>query len=279
MNPGFSIGPLRFYYYGLILAAALVVAYLVARRRAPRFGVPLGLIDAALLVVAPLGVVGARLYYVAFSWDYYQAHLGEILRVQDGGLAIHGALLGGLLGMLLVWWYYRMRGGPRGQTRLRFSAILDVLAPALPLAQAIGRLANYVNHEAFGLPTTLPFGIYIPPDKRPAQFAMSEHFHPTFAYELIWNLIGVVLVLATERWFKKRAGNGQAINRSSSQGALFAVYLGWYSLGRLWIEALRTDALLLGPLRIAQLISAAAVLGSAGYLWYRGRQWRATNAS
>ncbi|MFH0830936.1 MAG: prolipoprotein diacylglyceryl transferase [Parcubacteria group bacterium] len=256
-NPGFTIGPLRIYYYGLILALALLVGYFWARRRARRYRVPTALIDTALLVVTPLAVLGARLYFVLFNYTYFAEHPVEILDMRSGGLAIHGALLGGALGLALVWLRYR---------HVRFSTILDVLAPVLLLSQAIGRLANYVNQEAFGQPTRLPWGIYISPEQRPAQYLAASHFHPTFAYEAIWNLLGLWLVLWLERRLSKRI--------SIQHGLLFAVYVAWYSLGRFWIEALRTDALYLGLIKIAQLVSLIGLLGSSLFIWYRIRQWR-----
>jgi len=279
MNPGFSLGPITFYYYGLILAVAILVAYVYARKRAAKHGVPVGLIDSSLLFVTALGVIGARLYYVAFSWSQFSDNPREILNIQGGGLAIHGALIGGAVGLVLVWLWYRRRA----QT-LRFSSLLDVFAPVLPLAQAIGRVANYVNQEAFGNPTTLPWGIYISPERRPAQFQSAEHFHPTFAYEAFWNLFGLGLVLLVERWITKRSkieGKNVATSALTKKpnGVLFAVYLGWYSLGRIWIEALRTDALLVGSAKIAQIVSLGALLGSAAFIWYRLAQWRSSRGT
>lgn len=266
MNPHFSVGPITVYYYGLILAVAILAAFVYARRRSARFGVPPTFIDTALLAMVPTGIVGARLYFVAFSWEYFKTRPSEIFALQDGGLAIHGALVGGALGLAAVWWFYNRRTKP-ATSRISFVSLLDLFAPVLPLAQAIGRLANYVNREAFGTPTDLPWGIAIPTQQRPPQYATAEYFHPTFAYEALWNLVGLALLLLMEKRFKK-------IGRPT-RGLLFAVYLGWYSLGRFWIEALRTDALLVGSSRIAQIVSIMGVLGSAGFIWYRLAQWRA----
>ena len=229
------------------------------------YRVPVELIDAALFIAVPLGIIGARAYFVLFNLDFYRSNPGQILNVQGGGLAIHGALIGSAIGLLLVWRHYRKKSA-RGASALRLSSVLDVLAPALPLGQAIGRFANFVNHEAFGRPTDLPFAIRIPPESRPPEYAASEFFHPAFAYEALWNVIGIALILIVERGFFRR--------KRAPLGVLFAVYAGWYSLGRFWIEGLRTDALLLGSLRVAQLVSVAMLLVSLAYIWYRYRQWR-----
>jgi len=128
------------------------------------------------------------------------------------------------------------------------------------LAQAIGRLGNFVNQEAFGSPTNLPWRIFIEAERRPPGFEEFEYYHPTFAYEAIWNLIGVVLLLLLEKKGSlKRFGSG----------AIFAGYIIWYSVGRFFIEALRTDSLYWGNLRVAQLISISAVLGGLVFIWYR----------
>lgn len=260
MNPGLSIGSVTIYYYGVILALAILLGYVWARKRAPRYGVRAEVFDAVLLIVTPLALIGARLYFVLFNLEYFSARPGEIFDFRGGGMAIHGALIGGALGMVLVWQYYRRK------KPLKFSALLDIMAPVLPLSQAVGRFANYVNQEAFGGPTSLPWGIYIDPERRPVAYLQSERFHPTFAYEALWNLLGVVLILYVEKRLRAR---GFRLG-----GVVFATYLAWYSVGRFWIEALRTDALLLGPLRIAQLVSVLALLGSLGFIWYRYAQWR-----
>jgi phosphatidylglycerol:prolipoprotein diacylglycerol transferase len=184
------------------------------------------------------GLIGARLYYVAFNLDYYLRYPGKIFAVWEGGLAIHGGVLGGLLvgGGYALW---------RGLPAITY---LDIAAPSLALGQAIGRWGNFFNEEAFGTPTSLPWRLFISPSHRPIQFARDEFFHPTFLYESIWDFIVFILLIRVFRTRFERA-----------PGALFLTYLGLYSLGRFMTEALRTDALMLGPIRVAQLASVVGV--------------------
>jgi phosphatidylglycerol:prolipoprotein diacylglycerol transferase len=182
--------------------------------------------------------VGARLYYVAFNLDYYSRLPAKIFAVWEGGLAIHGGVIGGiLLGGGYAWW--------RGLPVLRY---LDIAAPSLAIGQAIGRWGNFFNEEAFGTPTDLPWKLYIPPSQRPPEYAQSEFFHPTFLYESVWDVVVFVLLV---RVFRDRLAR--------VPGALFLAYLGLYSVGRFCTEGLRTDALMAGPVRVAQLVSDVGV--------------------
>jgi len=265
MNPGFSIGPVRVYWYGLILALAVWLAYAMVRRRARARGLPLDVIDTIFATTVPLGIIGARLYFVLLSWDAYRDQPLRALAFWEGGLAIHGALIGGFIGLLVGYAIARKRHPTAAErSQLRVPVLLDLIAPALLLAQAVGRLANFVNQEAFGRPTTLPWGIPIDPARRPAEFAADTHFHPTFAYEALWNLLGLALILWIERRWRP------------SSGSIFALYVVWYSLGRAAIESLRTDSLYIGSLRAAQVVGILAAVCAAGYLWYRRRAWQAS---
>ncbi len=204
-----------------------------------------------------LGAIpGARAYYVAFSWERYQdvwttVNFGDFhfslpaaFAIWEGGIAIHGAILGGCGALFLFCQKHR----------IKFLQLADGIAPALILGQAIGRWGNFFNSEAFGTPTDLPWKLYIPPDRRPLEYASYSFFHPTFLYESIWN--GGVFVLLLFVLVKYP---------SSKDGTFVFLYLVFYSLGRLWIEGLRTDSLMFGSLRVAQLISLAAiVLGIVG---------------
>lgn len=269
MNPGFNLGPLRLHYYGLILGLAILVAYYFLRARAKKAQFPLSVIDTVFLLSVPLAIIGARLYFVLFNLEVYLADPSRILAFWEGGLAIHGALLGGLVGALIAWIVTKRR-----KIKASFGRLLDLIAPPLLLAQAIGRFANFVNQEAFGRPTDLPWGIFIAPEQRPPGLEEFSSFHPTFAYEAIWNLIGVGLLLwAEKRWSFLRGAAGSA---GKASGSLFALYLIWYSFGRFFIEALRTDSLFLGNLRVAQLVSVLGVIGGLGYIWYRKKQWTKT---
>ena len=174
-----------------------------------------------------------------FNLDYYQTQpWWRMFAVWEGGLAIHGGLLAGMLtGGVYVW----IKGLP-------LLTYLDIVAPSLALGQAIGRWGNFFNEEAFGGPTSLPWKLFISEPRRPPALVDHQYFHPTFLYESLWNVATfLVLYLALRRRFER------------APGALFLAYIGLYSLGRFWVEGLRTDSLMLGSLRVAQLVSVAAI--------------------
>jgi len=226
------------------MASAMALGLVLAHREAIRRRIdPEPLLKTSELALLG-GLVGARLYYVLFNLDYYARVPAKIFAVWEGGLAIHGGVIGGLLvGGAYAW-----------SRRLPMLQYLDIAAPSLAIGQAIGRWGNFFNEEAFGTPTDLPWKLYIPPANRPVEYAQIEFFHPTFLYESLWD-VAVFLLLV---WvFRDRCAR--------APGALFLAYLGLYSLGRFFTEALRTDALMLGSLRIAQFVSvlgvAAALIG------------------
>jgi phosphatidylglycerol:prolipoprotein diacylglycerol transferase len=225
-------------WYGILMAGAMALGLWLAHRDARRRGEdPERLLKTAELALLG-GLVAARLYYVLFNLDYYLRSPAKILAVWEGGLAIHGGVLGGVLvGGIYAW-----------LRRLPLRTYLDIAAPSLALGQAIGRWGNFFNEEAFGTPTDLPWKLYIAPPQRPAIYSQAEFFHPTFLYESLWDL-GVYLMLV---WvFRDRLAR--------APGALFLTYLGLYSVGRFFTEGLRTDPLMLGSLRVAQVVSLLAV--------------------
>jgi phosphatidylglycerol:prolipoprotein diacylglycerol transferase len=230
-------------WYGVLIASSMALGLWLATREAARRGESSDdLLKAAELALIG-GLVGARLYYVLFNLDYYQSQpWWRMFAVWEGGLAIHGGLIGGLLtGGAYVW--------AKGLPLLTY---LDIVAPSLLLGQAIGRWGNFFNEEAFGGPTALPWKLYISEPRRPPAFVDHQYFHPTFLYESLWNL-GAFLVL----FFVLR----RRLERAP--GALFLAYLGLYSLGRFWVEGLRTDSLMLGSMRVAQLVSVLAIAVAA----------------
>ena len=237
-----QFGPLTLRWYGILMATAMALGLWLAHRDALRRGIdPEPLLKASELALLG-GLVGARLYYVAFNLEYYSRLPAKIFAVWEGGLAIHGGVIGGILvGGGYAWW-----------RRLPLRRYLDIAAPSLALGQAIGRWGNFFNEEAFGTPTDLSWKLYISPSHRPIEYAQSEFFHPTFLYESLWDALVFALLVCV---FRDRVAR--------APGALFLAYLGLYSLGRFFTEALRTDALMLGPIRIAQLMS---VLGMAAAL-------------
>jgi phosphatidylglycerol:prolipoprotein diacylglycerol transferase len=220
------------------MATAMAVGLWLAHRDARRRGLdPEELLKAAELALLG-GLIGARLYYVAFNLDYYARLPAKIFAVWEGGLAIHGGVLGGVL----------VGGSYAWLRRLPWTRYLDVAAPSLALGQAIGRWGNFFNEEAYGTPTRVPWKLYVAPLHRPPEYAAAEYFHPTFLYESLWDVL-VFLVLV--RVLRDRL--------EPAPGALFLAYLGLYSVGRFFTEALRTDALMLGPVRIAQLVSIVGI--------------------
>jgi phosphatidylglycerol:prolipoprotein diacylglycerol transferase len=266
-SPGpllFQLGPFSLRWYGLLIALAVLLGLVLATRLGKLRGIDPALIADLLPILVLAAVVGARLYYVVFEWRQYQLNWLDALAVWRGGIAIHGALLGGTAAVIL---YARWR-------RLAFWNLLDVLLPSVALGQAIGRWGNFFNSEAFGLPTDLPWRLTIPLANRPLDFLDQATFHPTFLYESLWNhgVLALLLVL----FFRGVRGG---INLPA--GALSCVYLIAYSAGRLWIEGLRIDPLCLlgsppdcaGGLRMAQLMSLLLIsLGAFGLSWLYGRQ-------
>ena len=265
-SPGpllFQLGPFSLRWYGLLIAVAVLLGLLLATRLGRQRGIEPALIADLLPILVLAAVVGARLYYVIFEWRQYQLNWLDALAVWRGGIAIHGALIGGTIAVIL---YCRWR-------RIAFWNLLDVLVPSVALGQAIGRWGNFFNSEAFGLPTDLPWKLTIPFANRPVEFLDQTTFHPTFLYESLWNL-GVVALLLLFR----RASQGKF---QLPAGALSCVYLLSYSTGRLWIEGLRIDPLCLagtppfceGGLRMAQLVSLVLIgVGGLGLYWIYGRR-------
>ncbi|WP_258726004.1 prolipoprotein diacylglyceryl transferase [Cellulomonas sp. NS3] len=243
----FSVGPLTLHTYALCLLAGIAAAaWLTSRRLTARGGHPDAVLDIVIWAV-PFGILGARVYHVLTHWgDYFGAGQDpvRVLFVWEGGIAILGSLLGGAVGA----WIGCRRAG------IRFWSFADALAPAMLLAQAIGRLGNWFNHELFGRPTTLPWGLQIPatngayPDGLPD----GTLFHPLFLYELLWNLLGVVVVLVLEKRFRLRWGRA------------FGLYLVWYGAARVWLEMLRIDPTSVTPLGLPANVWGALVAVALG---------------
>lgn len=243
MNPvAFEIFGLSVRWYGIIMASGILMGMLVALREAKRLGMDENLILDLVIFAIPAGIIGARLYYVAFSWEYYSGNLLQIFNTRGGGLAIHGTLIAAVITGLI---YARVK-------KVSFWTLADITAPGIILGQAIGRWGNFVNQEAYGVPTDLPWGIMV----------NGVRVHPTFFYEFLWNM-GVFFTLL---WFRKR---------KKVEGEVFLLYGILYSVGRFFIEGLRIDSLMLGSLRMAQVFSLAAVaLGVALILYRRKRSIR-----
>lgn len=249
-SPGpdiFRIGPIVVRWYGLLIASAVLIGVTLSQYLAKRRGVnPELLADLAIWLV--IGAIPcARLYYVVFQWQQYaQYPWWYVFAIWQGGIAIHGAIIGGTIATLL---FARSR-------KISFWQLSDLVAPSLILGQAIGRWGNFFNGEAYGRATDLPWKLAIFDEIRNRQGEVVEifrgYFHPTFLYESLWNIGVFILLLSLFFWGLKNS------NRLKT-GTITAVYLIAYSLGRVWIEWLRTDSLMLGPLRIAQIVSLIAI--------------------
>ena len=239
----FKIGFLQIRYYSLTMVSALVAAYLIAWQRAKRAGLAEKVFEDLVFWAVLVGFICARVYYVIFYWSYYAGNYSEIYKVWHGGLAIYGGLIGG---MVTIYFFAR-------HNKLNFFKITDILALALPLAQAIGRLGNFFNYEAFGKPTNLPWKIFIPWSFRPENYKQYSYFQPTFAYEMLWNILVFIGLWLVEKYcprFKAKVGS------------ITGLYLILYSIGRFFIEGMRLDSAYLGhfPLAVDQIVALFMIL-------------------
>lgn len=235
MDPvAFNIFGIDIMWYAVIITTAMVLGTLLTIRSGEKQGfVGDHILDIALVAI-PLALIGARLYYVLFNLELYQGDWMSIFNTRLGGMAIHGGLIGGFLGGYIVAKYRKMN----------LLKIMDVAAPFLILAQAIGRWGNYVNMEAYGGPTSLPWGILID----------GVMVHPTFLYESIWNLAVFALLIYIAR-------------RKKFDGQIAGLYMIMYSVGRFFIESLRTDSLMIGGLRTAQIVSILLIVGGIVFMF------------
>ncbi len=255
LNPiAFQLGGLEVHWYGIIIASAVLIAVYLAMREAPKRGIKEDHILNLILGALPFALIGARLYYVAFEWPYYAAHPGEIIAIWHGGIAIYGALIASVIVFAI---YCRVQWLP-------VWLVLDIAAPTVMLAQAIGRWGNFMNQEAHGAVTTLAYlrGLHLPEFIIQQMNIGGAYRQPTFLYESMWNLVGFALLMTVrhhEHWFK--------------QGEVVLSYVMWYSFGRFFVEGMRTDSLYVMPgLRVSQLLSIILFVAAAGLVWYRRRQ-------
>ncbi|NLY44435.1 MAG: prolipoprotein diacylglyceryl transferase [Tissierella sp.] len=240
MDPvAFEIFGLPIRWYGILIASAFLVGTIIAIREAKRKGKDEEILIDLLLFAVPAALIGARIHYVIFSWDLYKDNPMEVFNFRGGGLAIHGGIIAAVIVALI---FCKIR-------KQNFWEFADITAPSIILGQAIGRWGNYANQEAHGGPTDLPWGIMINGVK----------VHPTFLYESIWNFLAFVFLM----WYSR--------NKSKVDGEVFLLYIILYSFARYFIEGLRTDSLMWGQFRVAQLISALSIL-IAAIILYRKRK-------
>lgn len=249
-SPGrvaFSLFGFDVMWYGITMASGMLAAGLLAYMRAEKLGLDKERIIDLVLYCIPAGALGARLYYVVFEWAYFSKNLGEILNFRSGGLAIHGGLIAGVgLGLYLAKHW-----------KLDKAKHLDLAGPSIAIAQSIGRWGNFFNSEAHGRPTDLPWAVLV--DGVPV--------HPTFLYESIWCLLLCIFLV----WYDNTG-------RKKFDGQIFIMYAALYSLERFFVEGLRTDSLMLGPFRQAQVFSALVIAACIAMYFYMNKRVSKTNA-
>jgi phosphatidylglycerol---prolipoprotein diacylglyceryl transferase len=230
-----GVGPLVFHLYGLLIGVGILlgvwVSVKISRVKANEVW------DGLWWVLAG-GLLGARAYHVIDYFEYYWLHPGEIVQLSKGGLGIFGGILGGVLGL----WFY-------AKEKKKFVKLLDVMAIGLPIGQMIGRWGNFFNQELYGKPSNLPWSIYIKPENRLIQVIDFERFQPLFLYESLWNLVGFLGLWWLVRNNKLKVGKGGVI----------VAYLGWYGLGRFWLEFLRIEVWQIMGINVAQAISLGLI--------------------
>lgn len=243
MNPmrSVSIGPMTFYVYGLMIATGLVLAVSYCLKRSQNAGLTEDAMLDGVLWIAPLAVVCARIYYVAFSWGDYKDNLISVLYIWNGGIAIYGSVLGAVLGVVI---FCKMH-------KTYLPALLDLVVLGFFIGQIIGRWGNFFNREAFGAATESFFRMGLFNDLT----GRWEYYHPTFLYESVWNLCGF---LALHFYYPKRRYDGQ----------IALAYAFWYGLGRCIIEGLRVDSLYWGSFRVSQVLAGLSCIAAACLLVY-----------
>lgn len=246
-----QLGPISIYWYGVIIATGLFLALYLATREADRLGIKKDLVVDLVMFAAPIAILFARIYYVIFEWDMYKGQpLWKLIAVWKGGIAIHGALIGAVLTTIV---YARVKN-------VSFWQLADIVAPSLILGQAIGRWGNFMNQEAHGGPISEAayqnFLQYLPDFIMNQMCINGVMYHPTFLYESVWNIIVFILLLLIRKY-------------NPFRGELFLSYVILYSIGRIFVEAMRTDSLYFGPLKQAQLFSVILIIGSIIFMIYR----------
>ena len=241
LNPpsSFSLGPLSIHFYGIIIAAGLMLAVLYCSKRASQFGLTEDTLLDGVLCVTPVAILCARIYYCAFSWELYADNPISVLYIWEGGIAIYGSVIGAVLGIIV---FCKVK-------KIKIAAVLDLVSLGFLIGQAMGRWGNFFNREAFGAET----GSFLRMGLMKASTGVVTYYHPTFLYESIWNFTGFLVLhfLSGKRRF---------------DGQIALGYLAWYGLGRAFIEGLRTDSLYIGSIRVSQLLAAVSCVAAVGLL-------------
>ncbi|WP_241373667.1 prolipoprotein diacylglyceryl transferase [Staphylococcus aureus] len=244
----FNLGPLSVRWYGIIIAVGILLGYFVAQRALVKAGLHKDTLVDIIFYSALFGFIAARIYFVIFQWPYYAENPGEIIKIWHGGIAIHGGLIGGFIAGVIVCKVKNLNPFQIG----------DIVAPSIILEQGIGRWGNFMNHEAHGGPVSRAFleQLHLPNFIIENMYINGQYYHPTFLYESIWDVAGFIILVNIRKHLKL--------------GETFFLYLTWYSIGRFFIEGLRTDSLMLtSNIRVAQLVSILLILISISLIVYR----------
>ena len=252
INPvAIQIGGLSIRWYGILIAIGIALAYFLAQKEAVKRGFHDEFVADLLIWAVPISIISARIYYVIMSWDSYASDPLRAFRIWEGGIAIHGALIGAII---TAYIFCKKRN-------VSFLKLADIAAPSILIGQIIGRWGNFINQEAHGGPVSRTFleNLFLPDWIIEQMYIkrLDTYVHPTFLYESLWNLIAFVILLFARKWNWRR-------------GEMFLFYIFWYSLGRFFIESLRTDSLyLIGDLRSAQVVSIIGLVAAVVIFIYR----------
>lgn len=237
----FTIAGIDIRWYGILIGVAFLLAIYISYLRAPKFSIVQDDILDLTIFLIPCSIIGARAYYVIFSYDNYRGNFIQMLNLRAGGLAIHGGIIAGVIVSYIV----------AKRKKIKFSNLADLIMPQVALAQAIGRWGNFFNSEAHGGPTNLPWAITV----------YGEKVHPTFLYESIWCFFIFILLIFLS-------------NKIKFNGQIALLYAMLYSFERFWVEGLRTDSLMIGQFRQAQVLSLVVfILALSAYI-YQVRKYK-----
>ena len=236
----FDLGPISIHLYSVMIFFAVLLAFIIISKEAKKWNIPENFITNMAVMVLIFGVIGARIYFVIFDWEYYSHNLGSIFKIWEGGLAIHGGIIAGLIVVLVYAWKYK----------INMLRLLDITVLGLIVGQAIGRWGNFFNGEAYGVATTLETlqSFHLPNFIIEGMNISGTYYTPTFLIESIWCIIGFIILLIIK-------------NRKYNKiGQVASFYLMWYGFGRFFIEGLRTDSLMFMNLKVAQIVSVVMVI-------------------
>ncbi|MFD2444684.1 prolipoprotein diacylglyceryl transferase [Bacillus sp. CGMCC 1.16607] len=253
LNPiAIEFGAIQVHWYGIIIGTGLALALWMAMRESEKRHLQKEVFADLMLWAIPIAIISARIYYVAFEWDFYSQNLSQIPKIWEGGIAIHGALIGSVA---TAYFFTKARG-------VSFWKLADIASPSIILGQAIGRWGNFMNQEAHGGEVTRSYleNLFLPDFIINQMYIEGAYYHPTFLYESLWDFAGVILLLTLRKVNLRR-------------GESFLTYVIWYSIGRFFVEGLRTDSLMLTDyLRVAQTISIFLIVLAVSLIIYRRKK-------